>query len=49
MSYSVHKVTPIHGTMWKNYKFFVNLQNGHKKVKVKRTSLVHNFIILANC
>ena len=28
--------------------FFVTLQNGQEKVKVKTTSLVHNFIILTN-
>ena len=50
MSYGVHKVTPVHGTIWKNYLTFVTLQNGQEKVKVKTTSLVHNFdSILANC
>ena len=49
MSYGVHKVTPVIGTMWENYKFFVTLQKGQEKVMVKTTGLVHNFIILANC
>ena len=49
LSYGVHNVTPIHGTIWKNYKIFVTLQNGQEKVKVKATSLVHNFSLLANC
>ena len=49
MSYGVHKVTPIHSTIWTFFKIFVNLQNGQEKVKVKTTSLVHNFSILANC
>ena len=35
--------------MWENSKFSVTLQNGQEKVKVKTTSPVHNFIILANC
>ena len=48
MSYGVHKVTPLQiVTMWR--KFFVTLQKGQRKVKVKTTGLVHNFIILANC
>ena len=47
MSYGVQKVTPVHGTIWKNYKFVETLQNGQEKVKT--TSLVHNFSILPNC
>ena len=35
-------------TIWKNYKFFVNLHKDQVKVNVKTTGLVHNFIILAN-
>ena len=49
MSYGIHKVTTVHGTIWKNYKFFVTLETGQEKVKVKTTGIVHNFIILANC
>ena len=46
MSYGIHKVTSVHGTMRK--KLFVNFQKGQKKIKVKTTGLVHNFIILGN-
>ena len=28
MSYDVHKVTPVHGTMWECSKFFAILQKG---------------------
>ena len=43
MSYGVHKVTPVHGTIWVNSSVLWPC----KKVKVKTTGLVHNFIILA--
>ena len=46
MSYGVHKVSPVHGTMCE--EVFVTLQKGQEKVKVKTTGLVHNFIIPAN-
>ena len=49
MSYDVHKVTPIHGTMCKIFKVFLTLHKYQEKVKVKTTGLVHNFIIPANC
>ena len=48
MSYGVHKVTPVHGTMWTKSKFIVTLQKGPEQIKVKTTGLMHNFIILAN-
>ena len=48
MSFNVHKVTPIHGTMWEKSKF-CDLAKFQEKVKVKTTGLVHNFIIPANC
>ena len=46
MSYGVHKVTPVHGTMWEKAKFFCDLA---KNVVKRSTGLVHNLIILANC
>ena len=49
MSNGVHKVAPIHGTMWDHSKFFVTYQKGLEKVKIKSTGFVHNFIILSNC
>ena len=33
MSYGFHNVTPIYGTKWKNYKFFVTLQKGQENEK----------------
>ena len=45
---SVHKVTPVHGTISKKYKIFMTLQNGQERVKVKATSHVHKLSILAN-
>ena len=49
MSYGVHKVTPVHGTMCETFQVSVTLQKGQEKVKVKTTGLVHNFIIPAKC
>ena len=37
MSYDVHKVTPVHGTM--DNKLFVTLQKGQENIKVKTTGL----------
>ena len=43
------KCPPVHGTMWEIYKVFVTLQKGQEKIKVKISSPMHKFIILANC
>ena len=46
MSYSVHKVTPVHSKKWTNSKFLCDLaKKNQENVKVKTTG----HIILANC